>query len=144
MVICADTSALFSLYANDAHSSRLVTWLTSQRRPLVVTSLNEFELSNALRFAECRGAIATGEAAAFWADFQDDQTAGRVVRHVCNLAAVLDEAMRLSAAYTVAAGHRSFDIMHVAAGLVIEAQHFLTFDQNQRRLAEAEGLTVPC
>jgi len=34
--------------------------------------------------------------------------------------------------------------MHVAAGLVIKAQHFLAFDQNQRRLAEAEGLTVPC
>ena len=144
MVICADTSALFSLYANDAHSSRLVTWLTSQRRPLVVTALNEFELSNALRFAEWRGAIPTGQAAAFWADFQYDQAAGRVVRHACNLAAVLDEALRLSAAYTVACGHRSFDIMHVAAGLVIEAQHFLTFDQNQRRLAEAEGLAVPC
>ena len=52
MVIRADTSVLFSLYRNDAHSSRLVTWLTSHRRPLVVTSLNEIELSNALRFAE--------------------------------------------------------------------------------------------
>lgn len=144
MVICADTSALFSLYANDVHSSRLVTWLTSQQRPLVVTSLNEFELSNALRFAEWRGAIATGQAATFWEEFQDDQAAGRVVQRACNLAAVLEEAMRLSAAYTVAGGHRSFDIMHVAAGLVIKAHHFLTFDQNQRRLAEAEGLTVPC
>lgn len=144
MVICADTSALFSLYAHDVHSSRIIAWLTSQRRPLVVTSLNEFELSNALRFAEWRGAIATGQAAAFWAQFQADQAAGRIVRHTCNLAAVLDEAMRLSAAHTLAGGHRSFDIVHVAAALVIKARHFLTFDQNQRRLAEAEGLGVPC
>ncbi len=62
MVICADTSALFSLYAHDAHSSRIVAWLTTQRRPLVVTLLHEFELSNVLRFAEWRGAIGTGQA----------------------------------------------------------------------------------
>ena len=144
MVICADTSALFSLYAHDVHSSRIVAWLTSQRRPLVVTLLNEFELSNALRFAEWRGAIATGQAAAFWAEFQEDLAAGRIVRHACNLAAVLDEAIRLSAAHTLAGGHRSFDIVHVAAAVVMKASHFLTFDQNQQRLAEAEGLGVPC
>jgi len=144
MVICADTSALFSLYAYDAHSSRIVAWLKSQRQPIVVTSLNEFELSNALRFAEWRGAIATGEAAAFCAQFQEDQAAGRIVRQACNLAAVVDEATRLSAAHTLAGGHRSFDIVHVAAALVIKARQFLTFDQNQRRLAEAEGLSVPC
>jgi len=40
-------------------------------------------------------------------------------------------------------GDRSFDIMHVAAALVIGAKQCLTFDQNQRRLAEAEGLSVP-
>lgn len=126
------------------HSGRIVAWLTSQRWPLVVTSLNEFELCNALRFAEWRGAIAAGQAAAFWAQFQQDQAAGRIVHHTCNMAAVLDEAMRLSAAHTLAGGHRSFDIMHVAAALVMHAKQFLTFDQNQRQLADAEGLTVPC
>lgn len=144
MVICADTSALFSLYAHDAHSARIVEWLTNQRWPLAVTLLNEFELSNALRFAEWRGAIGTGRAAAFWAQFQQDQAAGRLVRHQCNLAAVVEEAMRLSATHTLAGGHRSFDIVHVAAALAIKARHFLTFDQNQRRLAENEGLGVPC
>ena len=37
-----------------------------------------------------------------------------------------------------------FDILHVAAALTIDAKQFLTFDENQRRLAEAEGLSVPC
>ena len=69
--------------------------------------------------------------------------AGRIVRYTCNLASVLDESLRLSAAHTLGGGHRSFDIMHVAAALVITARDFLTFDDNQRRLAEAEGLTVP-
>lgn len=138
------TSVLFSLYANDVHSSRVIGWLTSQQRPLVVTSLNDFELSNALRFAEWRGAIPAGQSASSWAQFEADQAAGRIVSHACNLAAVFDEAMRLSAAHTLAGGHRSFDIVHVAAALVIKSRQFLTVDHNQRRLAEAEGLTVPC
>ena len=94
MVICADTSALFSLYANDVHTAKTVRWLTSQRQPISVTPLNEFELSNALRFAEWRGVLAAGEAAVFWAQFEGDRAAGRLVRQACNLASVLDEAMR--------------------------------------------------
>lgn len=144
MVIAADTSGLFSLYAHDVHTARILAWLLSQRQPLVVTSLNQFELFNALQFAECRGAIAPGDAAAFWAEFEADQAAGRIVLQTCNLATAVDEAMRLSAAHTLTGGHRSFDILHVAAALTIDAKQFLTCDENQRRLAEAEGLSVPC
>lgn len=143
MVICVDTSALFSLYANDVHTARTVQWLTSQRQPISVTPLNEFELFNALRFAEWRGVIAAGEAAVFWAQFEDDRAAGRLVRQACNLASVLDEAMRLSAAHTLSGGHRGFDILHAAAAIVMDAKQFLTFDRNQKWLAEAEGLSVP-
>jgi hypothetical protein len=32
MVIAADTSGLFSLYANDVHTSRILAWLSSQRQ----------------------------------------------------------------------------------------------------------------
>ena len=80
----------------------------------------------------------------FWAEFEADQTAGRIVLQTCNLATVVEEATRLSAAHTLTGGHRSFDILHVAAALTIDAKQFLTFDENQRRLAEAEGLSVPC
>ena len=34
-------------------------------------------------------------------------------------------------------------IESVAAALQLKARHFLTFDANQKRLAEAEGLIVP-
>lgn len=143
MVICVDTSVLFSLYANDAHTPRLLSWLAGQHGAITVTALNEFELHNALWFAEWRGAIAAGEAARFWAEFTEDRGAGRIVPRACNLATVLDEAMRLSAAHTLSAGHRSFDILHCAAAVVMGAKQFLTFDHNQRRLATAEGLVVP-
>ena len=40
-------------------------------------------------------------------------------------------------------GHRLFDIVNVATALHLGASEFLTFDANQRQLAEAEGLRVP-
>jgi len=142
MVTCVDTSFLFALYGNDVHSKRALEWLVSQRTSLVVTSLNEFELANALRFAEWRGAIAKGEAGRFWSDFEGDRAAGRISQPECNLAMVIEEGRRLSARHTLEGEHRAFDILHVAAARVIGAATFLTFDGKQKKLAQAEGLVV--
>jgi predicted nucleic acid-binding protein len=143
MVTCADTSFLFSLYGNDAHTPRALAWMKSQRTALVITSLNEYELGNALRFAEFRSGISLGEAALFWAEFEADRASGRLQIQICNLADVLHEAKRLSATHTLTGGHRGFDILHVASALIVKAHRFLTFDENQKKLAEAEGLVVP-
>ena len=143
MVTCTDTSFLFSLYGNDGNAARAVSWLKSHRTALILTSLNEFELGNALRFAELRRALGDGDAARFWAQFEADRASARVVVRVCNLAAVLDEAKRLSATHTLAGGHRGFDMLHVAAATQLKARQFLTFDANQKKLAESEGLIVP-
>jgi len=143
MVTCVDTSFLFAIYGNDVHSPRALEWIVSQHVPLVVTSLNEFELANALRFAEWRGAIARGEAGRFWADFEADRAAGRIAQPECDFSTVIKESRRLSDLYTLDGGHRSFDILHVAAARVIGAELFLTFGGNQKRLAGAEGLFVP-
>lgn len=143
MVICADTSFLFSLYGNDAHTARAVAWVRSQSHVITIISLGEYELGNALRFAEFRKALSQGEAALYWAHFEADRAAGRLQIRVCNLADVVDEAKRLSATHTLEGGHRGFDILHVATALVLKGSHFLTFDGNQKKLAEAEGLVVP-
>jgi predicted nucleic acid-binding protein len=143
MVTCADTSFLFSLYGNDAHTPRAVAWMKSQRHALTLTALSEYELGNALRFSEFRKGIAPGEAALFWAQFEADRASGRIQIRVCNLADVVDEAKRLSATHTLTGGHRGFDILHVATALIVGAKQLLTFDGNQKKLAEAEGLVVP-
>ncbi len=52
-------------------------------------------------------------------------------------------AERLSELYTDANGHRSMDILHVATAIELGVKEFLTFDGNQKKLAEAEGLIVP-
>jgi predicted nucleic acid-binding protein len=143
MVTCADTSFLFSLYGNDAHTPRALAWIKSQRTALLITSLNEYELGNALRFAEFRKGISLGEAALFWAEFEADRASGRLQIQICNLADVVHEAKRLSATHTLTGGHRGFDILHVASALIVKAHRFLTFDENQKKIAEAEGLVVP-
>ncbi|MES2660063.1 MAG: hypothetical protein V4689_15685 [Verrucomicrobiota bacterium] len=117
--------------------------MKSQKKPLTLNSLGEYELGNALRFAEFRKAIAPGEAALFWAQFETDRASGRLLIQVSNLAEIVDEAKRLSATHTLAGGHRGFDILHVAGALILGVGQFLTFDANQKKLAEAEGLVVP-
>jgi len=143
MVTCVDTSFLYSLYGNDVNTSRALDWVKSRRRALTLTPLNEYELANALRFAEFRGLLGSGESSRLWAHFEADRSAGRIQVRVCNLAGIVDEAKRLSATHTLLQGHRGFDILHVAAALQLQAAEFLTFDANQRRLANAEELVVP-
>jgi predicted nucleic acid-binding protein len=60
----------------------------------------------------------------------------------CDFPVIIEEARRLSDRYTLAGGHRSFDILHVATARIVKATTFLSFDANQRKLAGAVGLTV--
>ena len=142
-MICADTSFLFSLYGNDVHSPRALAWANGNRTPLTLSTLNEYELANALRFAEFRKGIAPGAAAVYWSQVEADLAGGRLISQICNLADVVDVAKRLSATYTLGGGHRGFDILHVGVALHWKASEFLTFDENQKSLATAEGLRVP-
>lgn len=143
MVISADTSFLFSLYGNDAHSPAASEWIAEIDGPIRISAFNEFELRNALRFSEFCKRVEAGTSAKQLALFNDAMSHGRVVRTDLNLASVLSEANRLSLACTLTGGHRSFDIVHVAAAKIMEATHFLTFDANQKILATNEGLIVP-
>jgi predicted nucleic acid-binding protein len=108
-----------------------------------LNSLTHFEFGNALRFSEFRKAISVGSAARYWSGFEAAVAQGRLIVATSNLADVLDEAKRLSSHRTLAEGHRGFDILHVASALKLKATHFLTFDGNQKKLAEGEGLVVP-
>ena len=49
----------------------------------------------------------------------------------------------LSGKYTESGGHRLADILHVATAIHLGAAQFLTFDANQKKLANAEGMEVP-
>jgi len=143
MVAAADTSFLFSIYGNDVHTAKALEWLQETDCVLLISDLADYELGNALRFAEFSKRLRPGDAAVFQSQYEADRQAGRVGLQICNLATLVAEARRLSATYTLREGNRAFDILHVAAALVLNAKFFLTFDAKQKKLAKSEGLDVP-
>jgi len=143
MVIYADTSFLFSLYGSDSNSPRAKSWAVEAEIPVRFLELTLFELENALRFAASRGFIPSSQSDGSLLRIKDAIDGKRLVLTVCNYANVVERARHLSATHTPTGSHRSFDILHVAMALELEAEQFLTFDGNQRELAEAEGLIVP-
>lgn len=96
-----------------------------------------------MRFSEFRKVIPLGAAAQYWVDFETAIAQGRLIVATSNLADVFDEAKRISSTRTLSGGHRGFDILHVSSALKMNATHFLTFDGNQKKLAEAQGLVSP-
>lgn len=143
MVICADTSFLFALYGNDNHSLKAGAWLAISSAPISISTFNDFELRNALRFAEFCRRVLPGTATSNLLLFENAIALGRIVLSSIHSSDILAEANQLSAAHTLTGGHRGFDILHVAAAKLIGATHFLTFDVNQKSLATKEGLVAP-
>ena len=139
-MLCADTSFLFSLYGHDTHTDQALALVEKSAQPLLLSALNEFELANALRFAESRRLITAGEASLRLAALAEDHAAGLWLRSEVALSEIVAEAERLSASHTLKGGHRSFDILHVAHARLASPKRFLSFDANQVRLAKAAGL----
>lgn len=139
-MFCADTSFLFSLYGHDTHTAEALALLEKSGRPLLLSPLNEFELGNALRFAEWRGLLPPGDAARRLEALAEDHAAGRWRLSEIPLPEIVGEAGRLSLVHTVAGGHRSFDILHVAHARLAAPKRFVSFDANQLRLAKTVGL----
>jgi predicted nucleic acid-binding protein len=141
-VVVADTSFLFSLFGSDAHTGAAQSWARRARQPITLSVLNRYEFGNAIRFAAFRKAISQADALSSLAAFEADIKNGNLQLAPCDLAAVLVEAAHLSELHTPTRGHRSFDILHVATARVFKATTFLTFDANQRTLANRARLAV--
>lgn len=141
-MICADTSFLISLYATDANTSVAQSYLAKAQAPPLVHPLNDFELKNAARSLVCRRIITTAQSRAWISNFDGDKTRGILTVAALDLGAMLLKAETLSATHSELGGHRGFDILLVAAALTLGATEFWSFDNRQRALAAAEGLTV--
>ena len=128
----------------DVHTPKARARLSRIRRPeaLTISPFIEYELPNAIRLSVFRNLRDAASSTTILAAFEADQAAGHFDRPICNLASVLHEAKRLSSIYTMHSGHRALDILHVATALHLGATEFLSFDQTQRKLAVAAGLTI--
>ena len=140
--IVTDTSFLFSLFGGDAHTVAARAWAIQTKQPIAVTALNRYEFGNAIRFAAFQKVISQQDALNSLAAFEADLKNGILQAVSPDLADIVKEAARLSELHTIIGGHRSFDILHVAAARVLKATLFLSFDANQRKLAGAARLVV--
>jgi predicted nucleic acid-binding protein len=137
-----DTSFILSLYLLDVHSAKAAAHLAGRNRALEVSALLAFEVEEAIELAMFRKKVAPAQGHKALSDWQADLASGAVEIVGMDWPQAFEEARRIARLWTVTAGCRSLDILHVAAALVSEAQEFLTFDAHQRQLAAAEKLKV--
>ena len=142
MVAYADTSFLFSLYAQDANTVEAGRFAATLDEPLVFTPLQRHELRNAFRLAVFRREIAAADCQGLLDMVEADTKTGVLVETPVSWAEVYSAAEALSAAHSSAFGTRGFDVLHVAAAIALGARNFLTFDIRQKKLAVKAGLKV--
>lgn len=142
VILAADTSFLLSLLGTDTNTVAAMRIVRSLSRPLTLSSLNELELLNASLMAEFQGFKEGGSAAVIEESMKTERDAGRLVYPPFNPAKAVARATELSRKHTLTDGHRTYDVLLVAAALEMKATDFLTFDSRQAKLAESEGLRV--
>lgn len=149
MNLFPDTSFLCSLYRRQEHSEKAIRFMQSVHGPLPVSTLLLLEFRQSVRFQirlhqyDRQRGFSKHEGEEMLRDLQTDLHGGVLCILSADWAEVHHTAESLSARYTEANGHRLADILHVATALHIGADTFLTFDTNQKQLAEAEGMHVP-
>lgn len=148
MIAFPDTSFLCALYRRQVNSSVAAAYFKAMPEALHVSGLLLYEFRQSVRFQVwLHGCDKTKgypqvDADRALADLQTDLDTGAVAIVTPDWAQIHRLAETLSKRYTPAGGHRAFDILHVATALHLEAEGFLTFDVNQRKLAAAEKLIV--
>lgn len=149
MRVFPDTSFLCASYREQANSQRADAFLEQFAGPLPVSTLVLLEFRQSVRMQtrlfslDRRKGFSEREGTAMLRALQSDLACGELEMVAPDWADVHRIAEELSAKHTAAHGHRLADILHVATALHLGVEGFLTLDAAQRRLAEAEGMTVP-
>jgi predicted nucleic acid-binding protein len=137
----ADPSFLVSLYVLDANSALAAARMKRAKLPLVLTSLGELELVNAISLRVFRKEIKPSVAKSALALLRKDLESGVLMVRPLPVA-TFERAKQLARKRTPRLGTRSLDILHVAAALVLQASGFYTFDARRAKLATAESLPL--
>lgn len=108
---------------------------------MLLSTLSEFEMINALWVLVFRGQIATHQAVQSELAYDVDLRAGHF-NQVSLPESSFVRANELSRKLSVHLGTRAVDVLHIAAALELGASGFFSFDVNQRKMAEAAGLKL--
>ncbi len=144
-----DTSFLCALYRAQVNSTLADDYMHELVGTLGVSSLILLEFRQSVRLQtrlhlnDQKKGFPQAEGWQMLNDLQIDLNTGLLKIIPVDWPAVYQRAEALSGAHTFTGGHRLVDILHVATALHLGVREFLTFDSNQKRLAEMEGLVVP-
>jgi predicted nucleic acid-binding protein len=141
LIAFADSSFLFSLYAQDANSAAAIARVRYAVPPLLSTDLGELEITNGVALRLFRKELRPAEAKGVLDLFRKDIEVG-VVRIIPLPSSAYQQAAQIAARHTPALGTRTLDVLQVVSALVLKADSFFTFDQKQAKLASALGLRV--
>lgn len=149
MNVYPDTSFLCAMYREQDNSKRADAFNDQLSGALAVSTLLLLEFRQSVRFQvrlfekdRSKGFSKT-EGVAMLRALQSDLADSILEMVAPDWADVHRIAEELSAKYTESGGHRLADILHVSTAVHLGAEQFLTFDANQKKLAEAEGMVVP-
>jgi predicted nucleic acid-binding protein len=144
-----DTSFLCALYREQDNTKRADAFMETFKGYIIVSSQVLWEFRQSARFQVFRylkdasQGFSKTEADRMLGVLAANVKAGNLTLETVEWPDVHSIAESLSATYTIKNGHRPMDIIHLATAKHLGLKQFLTFDGNQKKLAEAEGLMVP-
>lgn len=142
MSLYYDSGVLVKLYVREELSDTVIQFLQQRGEIVIVNSLHELEIRNALRLKRFRNEIDGEQLAASMNMIAGDLAGMRLIRCEFSWQAVCERAERLSAAATTRIGVRTIDLLHVAAALDRSASGLVSLDRRQRAAADAAGLDI--
>jgi predicted nucleic acid-binding protein len=139
----ADSSFIIALYLQQQSSLVAAAFMHQHDAALPFTPWHRLEVRNAIRLAVFQRMIDSHQSKIQLkqvdADLRDETL---IVLAPIDWVTVLREAEKVGAAHNESIGCRSADLFHVAAAVEWGADHFLTFDERQKKMAKAVGLAV--
>lgn len=144
-----DTSFLCALYREQDNTERADAFMEAFEGEIIVSTLVLWEFRQSARLQVYRyqsdrtKGFSKSEAERMLGVLGANVKAGGLTLATVEWPDVHSIAETLSATYTIKGGHRAMDIIHLATTKHLGVKRFLTFDGNQKTLAEAEGLVVP-
>lgn len=111
--------------------------------PLPFTPWHRLEVRNAVRLAVFHRAIAVHQGKTQLKQIEADLREEALITHApVDWITVLREAEKIGATHNESIGCRSSDLFHIAAAIDWGADCFFTFDERQKKMAKAAGLSV--
>jgi predicted nucleic acid-binding protein len=139
--IYADSSFLVSLYSADTNWATARRTMQASTGESFFTTLGELEVVNAFGLRVFRKEVSAAQAQESITDFEKDLRDG--IFQLRGLPdSIFERARQLSRQTTAKVGTRTADLLHVAAALELGADFLYSFDQQQRKLAQAVRLKL--